>query len=164
MNFQIIMGGQCFITDGANNRGLMFPLDMSRQFLSTLARKLALIAVDQLVTSLVFPHVANVRHFLKTNLALKYLLRLTRMLAFQVTGNVTYSFITYRTNMHILEVYSHVSKNKPFPLFLIVAEATKVCLGSIFLSVDFNTRHRSFHYFFVNINYWREQASLTIKF
>ena len=117
------------------------------------------------MTSLVFPHIGNVLHFLKTNVALKYLLRLSRMFAvFQVNTNVTYSFITYRTKMHVFEVNSHVSQNKLSPPALIGAETTVVCSASNLLRVNVNIGHGSFYYLFVNLNYVRIQSSPIIEF
>lgn len=98
------------------------------------------------MTSLVFPHISNILHFLMTNVALKHLLRLSRMFAvFQVNTNVTYPFITYRTKMHVLEVNSHVSQNKLSLPVLKGAEATVICAGSNLVSVNFNIGHGSFH-------------------
>ena len=116
------------------------------------------------MTSLVFTHITQIPHFLKTNVALKFLHRLDRMPALQVTSHITNPFVTYRTNLHIFEVDNHVSQNKVLFPVLKVAEGTKVCMGSNLLSVNFNIGHGSFHYFFVNINYCRVLASLTIKF
>ena len=107
--FQIISCNEDLLTNWTGYWVRVFLISMPAELLSSLAHKLTLITVEHVMTRLVSRQLAVGLHLFVTNITSYYHpLNVSRVNFIDVRANMTYSFVTFCTVKHILEVDSHV--------------------------------------------------------
>ena len=98
---------------------------MPGEFLSSLANKLTLITVDHLMACLVSRQLALGFDLFVTNITDLQPLNFSRVFDLDVEANMTYSFGTFYTVEHIIEMNSHVQHHTLFFSVFVVAKAAR---------------------------------------
>ena len=98
---------------------------MPAEFLSPLAKIFTLITIDYLVRGLVYGQLKARFDLFVTNITSKERHNFSRVNILDVRGNMTYSFHTFCTVEHVLEVNSHVFHHAPLLSVLVVAQFTR---------------------------------------
>ena len=107
--FQIISCCEDLLTNWTGYWVRVFLISMPGELLSSLAHKITLITVEHVMAGLVSRQLAVGLHLFVTNITGYYRPRnVSRVNFLDVRLDMTYSFVTFCTVEHILEVNSHV--------------------------------------------------------
>ena len=122
--FQMMFFGENLLANWTAYWVRVFLMSMPGEFLSSLANKLTLITVDHLMACLVSRQLALGFDLFVTNITDLQPLNFSRVFDLDVEANMTYSFGTFYTVEHILEMNSHVQHQIPSCFVLVITEST----------------------------------------